>query len=64
MPNIPGVVARTASHVFLNAAIPYILEVANKGIEEVIKEYPAIEAAINTHNGKLVNLVRLSAQEN
>lgn len=63
VPNIPGVVARTASHVFLNAAIPYILEVANKGIEEAIKEFPAIEAAINTHNGKLVNLVRLSAQE-
>ncbi|MBP8165035.1 MAG: alanine dehydrogenase, partial [Anaerolineales bacterium] len=63
VPNIPGVVARTASHVFLNAAIPYILEVANKGIEEAIKEFPAIEAAVNTHNGKLVNLVRLSAQE-
>jgi len=63
VPNIPGVVARTASHVFLNAAIPYILEVANKGSEEAMKEFPAIEAAINTHNGKLVNLVRLSAQE-
>jgi alanine dehydrogenase len=63
VPNIPGVVARTASHVFLNAAIPYILEVANKGIEEVIKEYPSIESAINIHNGKMVNLDRLSAQE-
>lgn len=63
VPNIPGVVARTASHVFLNAALPYILEVANKGIEEAIKEYPAIESAVNTHNGELVNLVRLSARE-
>lgn len=60
VPNIPGVVARTASHVFLNAAIHYITEVANKGIAVVMKEYPAIEAAINTHNGNLVNLVRLN----
>lgn len=63
VPNIPGVVARTASHVFLNAALPYILEVANKGIEEAIKGNLSIESAVNTHNGKLVNLVRLSAQE-
>lgn len=63
VPNIPGVVGRTASHVFLNAAMPYILEVVNKGVEVVMKECPSIESAINTHNGKLLNLVRLSAQE-
>lgn len=63
VPNIPGVVGRTASHLFLNAAIPYILEVANKGIDVVMKEHPSIESAVNTHHGKLHNLVRLSAQE-
>ena len=63
VPNIPGVVGRTASHVFLNAAMPYILEVVNRGVEVVMKECPSIESAINTHNGKLLNLVRLSAQE-
>jgi len=61
VPNIPGVVARTASHLFLNSAISYILEVANNGIEAAIREDPSIEAAINTHNGKLVNITRLSA---
>jgi alanine dehydrogenase len=63
VPNIPGVVARTASHVFLNAALPYILEVANNGIDVVIEQNPAIELAINTHAGKLRNLIRLSARE-
>jgi len=63
VPNIPGVVARTASHVFLNAAISYILDVANKGVQQAMKESPSIEAAINTYNGKLLNLRRLSAQE-
>ncbi len=63
VPNIPGVVARTASHVFLNAALPYILEVADNGITEVMKQNPSIEMAINTHDGKLRNLIRLNAQE-
>ncbi len=63
VPNIPGVVGRTASHVFLNAALPYILDVANMGIEAAMKAYPSIESAVNTHNGRLLNLVRLSAQE-
>ncbi|HLF91739.1 MAG TPA: alanine dehydrogenase, partial [Anaerolineales bacterium] len=32
IPNLPGVVARTATHAFLNAAWPYIQEIANTGI--------------------------------
>ncbi|WKZ38457.1 MAG: alanine dehydrogenase [Anaerolineales bacterium] len=63
VPNIPGVVARTASHVFVNAAIPYIREVANQGIDAVMKSHPNIEAAINAHGGKLLHLLRLSARE-
>jgi alanine dehydrogenase len=63
VPNIPSLVARTASHVFVNAAIPYILEVANSGIEAAMKKDPAIEGAINTHQGRMVHLVRLSAKE-
>lgn len=60
VPNIPSVVARTASHVFVNAAIPYIADIANHGIEAMMKQDPSIETAINTHQGNLLNLVRLS----
>jgi alanine dehydrogenase len=63
VPNIASLVARTASHVFLNSAIPYISEIANHGVDETIKKDPSIEMAINTHQGKLVHLVRLSAGE-
>jgi len=62
VPNIPSVVARTASHVFVNAAIPYIADIANLGVDTAIQQAPSIEAAVNTHQGKLVNLVRLSAE--
>lgn len=63
VPNISSVVARTASHVFLNSAFPFIAEIANQGIETVMKQDPSIEAAVNTHQGKLVNLIRLNPQE-
>jgi alanine dehydrogenase len=47
----------------LNAALPYILEVANNGITEVMKLNPSIEMAINTHDGELRNLIRLNPRE-
>jgi len=63
VPNISSLVARTASHVLLNSAIPYISEIANQGIDSVMKNDPSVMAAVNTHQGKLVNLVRLGGQE-
>ena len=64
VPNMPGVVARTATHAFVNAAMPYIEELANKGIANAILENDAISKAVNTHNGELVHLTLLSAGGN
>ena len=60
VPNMPGVVARTATHAFVNAAMPYILEITNLGSAEAMKQDPAIEKAVNTHDGQLVHLTLLS----
>ena len=60
VPNMPGVVARTATHAFVNAGLPYILEIADLGAAGAIAKNPAIEKAINTHDGKLVHLTLLS----
>jgi alanine dehydrogenase len=57
---MPGVVARTATHSFVNAAMPYLVQIANLGPEEAIKQNPAIEKAVNTHDGKLIHLTLLS----
>jgi len=62
VPNIPGAVARTATHAFVNSAMPYITEIATLGPKTILNN-PSIEAAVNTHNGKLRNLIRLNAQE-
>jgi alanine dehydrogenase len=59
VPNMPSVVARTATHAFVNASVPYILEIANKGVEAAIAADPSLEMGINTHNGKLVHLTLL-----
>ena len=60
VPNMPGVVARTATHAFVNAAMPYIEQLADLGVEEAVKQNPALEKALNTHHGKLVHLTLFS----
>ena len=56
VPNMPSVVARTATHAFVNAAMPYINNITNQGATDTASADPALEKAINTHNGKLVHL--------
>jgi alanine dehydrogenase len=63
VPNIPGVVARTATHAFVNAAMPYILEIATRGTEQAIEHNPAIASAVNTHKGQMHNLARMTSAE-
>jgi alanine dehydrogenase len=61
VPNIPGAVARTATHAFVNAAMPYITEIAGNGLNAVLHN-PSIEAALNTYNGQNVHLDRLTGR--
>lgn len=56
VPNMPGVVARTATHAFVNAAMPYLIRLANDGIDAAIANDPALEKGVNTHQGRLVHL--------
>ncbi|MCX6034864.1 MAG: alanine dehydrogenase, partial [Chloroflexi bacterium] len=62
VPNMPSVVARTATYGFVNAAIGYILEIANLGVDKAIVN-PAIEAGVNTYKGELRHLSRLKNKE-
>ncbi|MCC6500418.1 MAG: alanine dehydrogenase [Anaerolineales bacterium] len=59
VPNMPGVVARTATHAFVNAAMPYLLRLANEGVEAAIANDSALEKGVNTHQGRLVHLTLL-----
>jgi alanine dehydrogenase len=59
VPNIPGAVARTATHAFVNSAMPYISEIAANGLDAVLNN-PSIEVAINTYDGEARHLGRLT----
>ncbi len=49
VPNLSGVVARTATHAFVNASVPYILELADRGIEDATENIPALKIATDRH---------------
>jgi len=59
VPNIPSVVARTSTYAFLNAAYPYIQEIAEKGSEQAIADNPAIAHGAAIIKGKIIHLPRL-----
>jgi alanine dehydrogenase len=63
VPNVPAVVARTATYAFVNAAIPFISELANLGVEQAIAHNPAIELALNTYQGELRHLQLWTAEQ-
>jgi alanine dehydrogenase len=60
VPNIPSVVARTSTFAFINAAFPYIMEIANNGIYTAIKENPAIEEGTVILDGEARHLAQIS----
>lgn len=62
VPNIPGIVARTSTHAYINTSLPFIQEMANKGVDRAIAENSAIEKGLNIHQGRLVHLSRYAPQ--
>lgn len=63
VPNIPSVVARTATHALLNAAYPYIEEIANNGIDQAMVSIPAIGTGVELHHGEIKGLMRFEPVE-
>ncbi|MBI3943289.1 MAG: alanine dehydrogenase [Chloroflexi bacterium] len=55
VPNMPALVARTASHALTNAALPYILILANQGAEKAIRTQPDLARGVNTYQGRLAH---------
>ncbi|OGW57646.1 MAG: hypothetical protein A2Z09_00970 [Nitrospirae bacterium RBG_16_43_8] len=53
--NMPGAYPRTSTLVLTNATLPYIKLLANKGIENVLREDAIIKMALNTHRGEITN---------
>ncbi|MDW7738979.1 MAG: alanine dehydrogenase [Bacillota bacterium] len=61
--NIPGAVPRTSTLALTNATLPYALKIADKGLENAIKEDSALAKGMNTYAGKIVHEIVASSLE-
>lgn len=52
VPNMPGVVAKTASISYSNESMPYVLAIANQGWREMLK-MPGALMGLNAYDGKI-----------
>ncbi|MEA3350531.1 MAG: alanine dehydrogenase [Chloroflexota bacterium] len=55
VPNMSGVLGRTATHALNNAAWPYVKKIAAMGLEKAIEKSPAIERGFYTHHEKIMH---------
>ncbi len=53
--NMPGAYPRTSTLALTNATLPYIADLADKGIESAIKDDMELRSALNTCNGEIMN---------
>ena len=51
--NMPGAVGRTSTQALCHATGPYVIELANRGIEKVMNENPSFATAVNLHRGQI-----------
>lgn len=56
VPNLSSMAARTATHAFVNAVMPYLVELANRGTNDAIENIPALNRAVSTHKGEIRRL--------
>ncbi len=51
--NMPGAVPRTSTYALSNATLPYLMKLAEEGIEEAIKNDPVLAKGVNIYKGKV-----------
>jgi alanine dehydrogenase len=55
VPNMPGAVPRTSSRALTGLTLPYILRVANDGLDAAVRRDRALARAVNTYRGVLTH---------
>jgi alanine dehydrogenase len=53
--NMPGAVGRTSTFALCNVTLPWVIEIANRGVEAVARQLPPIAAAVNVYEGAITN---------
>ncbi len=55
VPNMTGVLGRTATHALNNASWPIVQMIAEIGVEKAFEQNPAIQQGVYTHRGEIVH---------
>jgi alanine dehydrogenase len=53
--NMPGAVGRTSTFALCNVTLPWVLEIAQRGIENAARDLKPVARAINTYAGEVTN---------
>ena len=53
--NMPGAVGRTSTYALCNVTLPYVLRLANQGLDAATKADPGFANAVNMHRGQVTN---------
>jgi alanine dehydrogenase len=53
--NMPGAVPATSTRALTNATLPYVVALANKGLEQALASDVALAKGLNTHNGQVMH---------
>ena len=53
--NIPGAVPNTSTYALTNVTLPYLSELAGRGVADAVTQDPALALGVNTMGGQVVN---------
>ena len=53
--NMPGAVPNTSTYALTNVTLPYALEIAERGLEDAVREDPPLAKGVNVYGGQLTN---------
>lgn len=52
--NMPGAVPHTSTYALTNATLPYVVDLADNGLEAAVKADPALAKGVNVYKGQVV----------
>ena len=61
--NIPGAVPHTSTYALTNATLPYVLEVAERGVAGAVAHDPSLLGGLTTIRGQVTNPAVAEAME-
>ena len=53
--NMPGAVGRTSTYALTNVTLPYVMQLANKGVDRAIRDNLGLAQGVNIRDGRVTN---------